>query len=441
MKERASRVLVGIFITVLGLLLVALPFHAFISTWGGTAVGPLLVWKSWKELLLLALVPLVITYLFLQPEVWRILWGRWVNKLALVYLCIHIIWAFLSPAGMNAVLAGLAFNLRFIAVFILAQIVVASGAPLVHKLKKFVSPWLLVVTIVISILAAIQTMFLPADFLAQFGYNKDTTIAPYILVDENKDALRAFATMRGPNELGSFLMLPLLLALALVIDERRNVLAGVALGLGVIALGLTGSRSAWLGVIAALVVLAALWLPKKKLTKIIMWGTIPAVFLGAFVFWLAATVPEVRLAVFHSSPGDPSLFEGSNQKHWEATYNGVKDVAGHPLGQGVGVAGPASYYGNSPKIAENYFVQIAQEVGIIGMLTFLAINVLLAVQLFKQRHELMAKLLIASLAGMTVVNVFLHGWVDDPTAITWWLVAGLYTFAPHNHKRSNIKSK
>ena len=64
-----------------------------------------------------------------------------------------------------------------------------------------------------------------------FGYDKLLTIAPYVLLDSNQDALRAFATMRGPNDFGSYLLLPLLLALALVIDQKRNILAGAALGL------------------------------------------------------------------------------------------------------------------------------------------------------------------------------------------------------------------
>lgn len=425
---------------VLAGILVLLPIHAFVSTWGGTAIGPLLVWKSWKELLLLVLIPIVTAYLVARADVFKVLWGRWVNRLILAYVVVHAVWAFLSPANTDAVFAGLAFNLRFLAVFVLAQAVIAGNEKLAHRLKKFVVPCLLVITAAVSALAIVQVTLLPADFLAQFGYNKDTTIAPYILLDDNQDALRAFATMRGPNELGSYLMLPLLLALALVIIQRRNVLAGAALGVGVVALVLTGSRSAWLGALVALVVLAALWLPSKKLLK---WSTIaavPCVLLAALLFWLATTVPSIRLAVFHSSPGEP-LLEGSSEKHWQATYSGVQDVLAHPLGQGVGTAGPAGYYGDTePKIAENYFVQIAQEVGVVGLLLFVGINLLLAIDLWRLRTELWSKLLLASLAGLSVVNIFLHGWVDDPTAMTWWLVAGLYAFSSYGHN-SKIKGK
>jgi hypothetical protein len=439
MRLRLSNTIIYIFVVTLGVLLVLLPIHAFISTWGGTAIGPYLVWKGWKEILLLALVPLVIVYLVLRPDVFKVLWARWINKLIALYLLINVVWAFLSPASMQAVLAGLAFNLRFLAAFVLAQIVMSSGLPLLHKLKKFVAQWLLTVTVVLSVLAIVQVAFLPTDFLAQFGYNKETTIAPYILLDENQNALRAFATMRGPNELGSYLLLPLLLALGLLIKERRNILAGVALGLGSAALLLTGSRSAWLGVGLAMAVLAVLWLPKKRLQKWIIIGAVPTLVVAGVGFWLATTIPTLRLAIFHSSPGD-QLLEGSTEKHWQATYAGVQDALASPMGQGVGTAGPASYYGETnPKIAENYYVQIAQEVGIFGLVIFLAINALLAVRLWHDRSQLWPKLLLASLAGLSLVNIFLHGWVDDPTAMTWWLVAGLFAFAPSLNNSSKIR--
>lgn len=439
MRVRLAQGLLCIFAAVLAGIIVLLPFHAFFSTWGGTVVGPLELWKSWKELALLALVPLVVLYLFLRPDVLRILWGRWLNKLIAAYVLLHALWAVPSPSGIAATLAGLAFNLRFLAIFVLAQLIVAAAPPWLHGLKKLLMPTLLGVVVIIGALAVAQVSFLPADFLAQFGYDKNTTIAPYILVDENQDALRAFATLRGPNALGAYLLLPLALALALVIDQRRNILAGAALGLGAVALALTNSRSAWLGAVVMLAVLACVWRPSKRVLKWLAWGAVPAVAVGALGIWWATTVPVVRLIVFHSSPGDSSLLEGSSEKHWQATYDGAQDALQKPFGQGVGTAGPASFYSDSPKIAENYFVQIMQEVGVAGVAVFVAINALLVAQLWRQRYELWPKLLLASFAGLTIINLFLHGWADDPTAMTWWALAGLHVFV--SHAQQKVRSK
>ena len=137
-------------------------------------------------------------------------------------------------------------------------------------------------------------------------------------------------------------------------------------------------------------------------------------------------VPSVRLAVFHSSPGDSSLTEGSNDKHWEATAQGIQDVVRHPWGSGPGSAGPASFYNSAgTDLSENYYVQIAQEVGLIGLGLFIAINVLV-VRSIVRRSGILPAALVASFAGISLINLLLHGWADDPLSLTWWALAGLY---------------
>jgi hypothetical protein len=421
-----QRILIASFV----LILVLLPFHAFLSTWGGTEIGPLLAWKSWKEILLAALVPFVAAYLFLNRNIARTIWHSWLTALTLAYILLTFGFAIGSQASPDAVLAGILMNLRFLAIMLLAQIIWASGHPWMHRVKKWLQQWLFVTTIILSVLAIAQVTVVPHDFLEQFGYGPDT-IPAYLMVDENPDALRAFATMRGPNPLGAWLLLPLALAAITVVRQRRNVLAGLALGFGVVALVASGSRSAWLGAGVAAVILAVMLVPRAKLARAVKWGVAPTLVLGAVFLWLAATVPALRLAVFRSSPTDPYLLEGSTEKHWQETVNGLADAAAQPFGQGVGTAGPASFYdlNGLPKIPENYFVQLAQEVGFAGLLLFLAISVLVVYHLWQRRHEAIHAALLASFIGINVINIFLHGWADDPTAMTWWAVLGLYLFA------------
>ncbi len=337
--------------------------------------------------------------------------------------------ALISLASPSAIAAGLLMNLRFVAIFLLAMLVAASGDRWVEKVKKWLEPWLFVTTIFLAVLAIAQVTVIPKEFLAQFGYDKNTTIAPYISVD-NTDALRAFATMRGPNTLGSYLILPLMLAALAMWREPRNLLAGLALGLGSVAMVMTSSRSAWLGVSVALAVLVVLSEPFKKLLTGTLWLIIPLVSLGFIFLWVAANVPALRLAVFHSSNGDLSLTEGSIDKHWQATVKGATDAWQHPLGQGIGVSGPASFYNtnDTARIPENYFVQLAQEVGIVGLGLFLAICSMIAYKLWQLRKQAWPRVLLASFIGLGVVNLFLHGWSDDPTAMTWWAIAGLFVF-------------
>lgn len=427
-KNKIAAVLLGIaawsFVGILALL----PVHAFISTWGGTEIGPLVVWKGWKEILLTALLPVVAVYCALRPDIARLLWGRWFNKLITLFIVLHTLFAVGSEASFYAMAAGMAMNLGFFAMFLLAQMIMAADHPLAAWLQTRAATILLAIATGLSVLGAVQVYFLPADFLAQFGYSKDATIAPYILVDENPDALRAFATLRGPNELGSYLILPLMLALALMMAKRRTVLAGLTIVCGVIGMVLSSSRSAWLGLLAAIGALLAVGLPRPQLIRWVKRGALPVVAAAILFVWLATTIPVLRMAVFHSSPGDPTLFEGSTQIHWQATVQGAADIAQNPLGRGVGTAGPASYYNDNapPRIAENYFVQIGQETGWMGLALFVAIHILVAYHLWNRRSQLWPRVLLASFAGLTVVNMFLHTWSDEPTAMTWWALAGLF---------------
>ena len=56
-------------------LMVLMPFHAFISTWGGSTVGPYQVWKVWKEILLVALVIISINVAYKDKALFRKLVG------------------------------------------------------------------------------------------------------------------------------------------------------------------------------------------------------------------------------------------------------------------------------------------------------------------------------------------------------------------------------
>lgn len=424
-KHIFARLSLGLMTAVTASIVALMPVHAFVSTWLGTLVGPLLVWKSWKEILLAAIVPVVIGYCLLRPDIARTIWGRTVNRLIALYVVLHLLWSLSADASAQAIVAGLLMNIRFFAIFVLVQVITEARPHYLERLKAIAPRWLLYVSVGLGILAIAQVTLLPIDFLVQFGYGQDT-IAPYVLVDQNVNAVRAFATMRGPNTLGAYLLLPVAVALYAVYLRRRDILALAALLLGFIGVYLTGSRSAWLGLLVALTVLVLLVAPKRDVVRWTKRLIVPVIVLVAVVGWAAMNVPSVRLAVFHSSPDDAHLLEGSTQKHWEATARGIQDVVRHPWGSGPGSAGPASFYDDSGvSLSENYYVQIAQEVGLIGLGLFIAICIA-TIRVIVRRSGILPAALVASFAGISLINIFLHGWADDPTSLTWWALAGLY---------------
>lgn len=417
--------LAGSLFSGLVIILALLPVHAFISTWGGTAVGPLWLWKSWKELLLAAMVVPTFIWLLLNPGLLRSLLKRRLVRALLVYVLISAVLATLywRVNGADAVSAGLAMNLRYLAAAVLAYLLFSyssiSDIWLAHA-RHFVAG----AGVMVAFLGILQVSVLPSDLLTHFGYDKVATIAPTSLIDDNPDHLRAFATLRGPNDFGAFLILPILLVAASFRTFPRWVGLS-ALAIMGFALLLSGSRSAWVGLLVAIAAYIAIRVGKKMSRRRVGFTVVAISFAALLTLFAAINVPVVRMAIFHSSPGDPSLTEGSTDNHLSATLGGMQRVADNPLGCGVGCAGPASYYGSSPQISENYFVQIAEETGLVGLIAFLGLLAVVAVSLYRSEQEVrFSRVLLAALGGYAAIGLLLHVWADDPLSITWWMLAG-----------------
>ncbi len=429
-----------------GVIIAVVPYHAFLTTWAGYVFGSPLVWKSWKEIVLgLAIIGLLAASAMPRTR-YRAAFMRVLRQpltcVIFAYAALHLVLAAVYRNPTGSTLAGLMTNLRFLAILLTAQWLVAVFPVGSARLQRFATKATLVSGVVLAVLGIAQVFVLSPDFLAQFGYNKNTTIAPFITVDQNMGALRAFATMRGPNTLGMFFLLPLAMLGVLITRKRHIRLAVPAMALCIFALYLTGSRSAWLGALVTLVALLLGLSGKKRTIQLARRFGAPLVIALIGLAVLAESVPSIRLALFHSSPGDSSLTEGSTDKHGEATLNGAKDALAHPLGRGPGEAGPASFYSpDGARIAENYYVQVAQEVGLFGLILFMAILYLVGRRLWRvasaKNASMLALGLFASFWGIAVINLLLHGWADDPNALVWWGLAGLAILADntvHDHK-------
>ena len=130
--------------------------------------------------------------------------------------------------------------------------------------------------------------------------------------------------------------------------------------------------------------------------------------------------------VFHTQTNS-AVKSTSDQGHTSALKNGLHDVIHNPLGNGPGSAGPASVYntGHPTRIAENFYVQIGQEAGWLGLLLFILINVGVGYLLWLRRSDPLALCLFASLIGLSFINMLSHSWADDTIAYLWWGLAGI----------------
>jgi O-antigen ligase len=284
----------------------------------------------------------------------------------------------------------------------------------------------------------LQYILLPADFLKHFGYGPGT-IPASATIDQKVSYPRVQSTLRGPNPLGAYLVLVLSAVGAMIVAARKFRWRAVVLyAVSGVALVLTFSRSAWLGALVSMILLIWLSLRSVRIRRYVLLAAAVAVTAFAIVGYALRDNDRFQNIFFHTNEQSQST-ESSNQGHLAALHDGVSDVLHRPWGDGTGTAGPASVYntGGSVRIAENYYVQIAQETGVIGLALFVAINVLVVLRLWQRRGDQLALVLLVSFAGIAVINMLMHAWSDDTLAYIWWGLAGAAVAAPGAGKKVN----
>jgi hypothetical protein len=406
--------------------------HPFVAAVVGSSTGNFAPIKIWKDILVTLVAVAVITYGVAKESLRKKLLEDHLIWFTALYSFLTLIVFIVSQSYENkAGFAGLIFNLRFIALFFIVRILmygIAKSNEKIIRVRGFLSKWVVIIASSIALFGVVQTVILPSDFMTHFGYNGVTTINPVSTVDDNANARRAFSTLNDANEFGAYLIIPIAFAVERLMRTKRWYYATTT-AVMVLGVYLSHSRAAILGLVAAAVIFCTPYL-KRKLDrqKTILVG-VGSVSLIAAILITATVYPSVRLAVFHSSPEDSSLVQGSTFDHYSATKDGIKDALNHPLGRGVGEAGPASFYhteDGKSRIAENYYVQIAQEVGLAGLALFITAIVIGLRQVLSTRDDAYSWSFFAGFVGVAIVAIFLHTWASDSISYIAWGLLGVF---------------
>lgn len=402
----------------IGLILVLMPFHAFMVVATSHFLGFGVLFQSWKELFIVLLAGVWVLYgVSARKLLFKLDIANWL-VLGIIGLSL-LVTLFVQPTP-AAILFGIKTNLVALGLFLIAQIPLSQKRPV----KKYLLWLVLVPAGIVSILALLQSFVIPPNFLGQLGYSA-ATIDPTQQVDSALKFWRAFSTLGGPNQLGAYLIVPFIFATIYALKTKRYWLL-VGSGVILMAVVVTYSRSAWLGTAAAL--LTALILSLKGKVRVIFIGGIAVVaVLGGMYLYSALQQPNnsVQYVLLHGRVFENRI-EGSDQGRLESFTNTTNAIVSEPWGHGLGSAGPASFKATQSVIPENWYLQIAYEIGVFGLVLYICLFAVLLGDFWRQRRDPLAASLFAATVGILVANLFLHAWADSTLALLMFALYGLY---------------
>ncbi len=398
-----------------------MPFHVFLSQSLSLVTGGLSVWKLAKDVVIAGLATLCVLLVW-RTRAYKDSKFNWYVGAVAAYALLHILlYAAFRHTSLSVAALAAVYNVRLFLLLIIGL----SAALLFGKkldLNRIIR-LVLIVSTVVALIGLVQ-YFLPINTLSHFGYSEARGAKPSFLIDNKPNLPRVMATLREPNSLGAFLIVPILLLAYKFVESRRRLLIGGLLMLHVLVLLLTFSRSAWLGLfisgLLSVSVIHGKWLLMFARRHVI-WLTLLVVFVTAGLFMLRGQY-FVQNTLFHSD--EHTVGQGSDQKHLSYTTEGIKAIAKQPQGHGPGTAGPVSVHTDKPFITEDYYVQLGYELGVAGLLLFLALCLAVFLQL-KAVGTPEAKILYSAFIGYGVCNLLLHTWANEAVATQWWLLAGI----------------
>ena len=237
--------------------------------------------------------------------------------------------------------------------------------------------------------------------------------------------LRAYGTLPHPNILGGFAFLTLLGPASLfLLNKKPNYPALILLCLGIILIGLTFSRSAWLALIAFMIILVlkSKYFDRKKLFLLI----------AAVILTSILTLYPLKDLVFTRVSNSAIATEQNSilGRVWY-TQQAINIIQKHLLtGMGIG-----SFVLELSKIAvegvlvepvHNIFLLVTTELGVVGLIITISLFISIALHTFKAKSP-QAILASATLTGLGVISFFDHYlWTLAPGRMLLGLALGLW---------------
>jgi len=472
------------------LFLALLPLHALLVTAGtkllmGKGHAPLAYLALWKEALLGVILVLSVMEVMRATRkgqrtkdkglrkgnvFWRV---DWIDGLILLLIVLAIAVTVFTHGDWKLAFLGFRYDFVPLVAFLVARRVAWSEA-----FMQMVPKVLIGIGVVVS-MYGILTAFLPMKFFLWLGYSPahslyfaDGPVAAFQQVSDT-GLRRIQSTMSGPNQLGLWILVPLGIWLSWLAKGRgiieywntRTLKYWVSGALLLGALFLTFSRAAWIAAFVMAMVTLCRSVPRRHLKH---------AAIGAII--IVASIGIVASALF------PSVFFrlSSSRGHLVRPLQAIGRIINHPLGEGLGAAGPASnrvsetcvflrpqddpswakttprlcvFLGSTqvqpadhacrcPFLPENWYLQIGVEMGVLGFVLFVTLVVFVLRRMNAECRMYNVKCLLAKdgfsqtnnstfyiqhftflvFLGISIAALFLHAWEDSAVSYTVWLL-------------------
>lgn len=377
--------------------------------------------KSWKEILMVVVLPLAMVIIS-KRRLWSGFLHDRIFYVIVSYVLLHVITLLVLYQGAAATAAGLAIDLRYVLFFSLVYVLLKVAPQYRRRMIQIGS----IGACIVVGFATLQ-LFLPADILTHIGYS-NSTIAPYLTVDKNTAYIRVNSTLRGPNPLGAYAgMVLALLAAAWARGKLRGraamVAAAVIATCSAIALWISYSRSSLVaGIIAVAIVFIATFGRKLSWKSLAIGAMLVCIVVGTFIAVSGSTI--LSNVLLHENPNGGSSVN-SNEQHAQSLTVGFAQLIHEPIGSGIGSTGSASLHGTVPIIIENQYLFVAHEVGWLGIALFISLFVMILVRAWRRRDDWLSLGVFASGIGLSLIGLLLPVWVDDTVSIVWWGLAAI----------------
>ena len=419
-------------------LLAYMPFHIFLAQSLSLSTGGLDVWKVAKDFVTIFLLVFAIVFALYSQKLRDNKVFRITLILAIVYGLLHFLtYIFSKQTSLSVAMLAATYNNRLFWYFLIAFV----GVRLVKdkNIDVRVIKLILAISTLVCLVGLLQ-WFLPKDILTHIGYSIERGVKPNFFINDDINYPRIMSTIRDPNSLGAFLILPTLLLASLygkVKKERKRLIAGLLL-LHALILILTFSRAAWVGIIISGLTLLIISNKKKASFLLKQYWMILVALIILFGVGLYSQRQSyfVRSVVFRIDDKNKATDPDSDQLHVYFIEKGVNGVIQKPMGYGPGTAGIVSIQNeNGGTLTENYYIQIAHEVGVFGLLIFVMAWGYV-IKLLVQAKSVLGTVLVASACAYAVMAMVMHLWSNEAVAAQWWLLAGAIIGINYNKKLS-----